>query len=337
MRSDIKFDITDPCSSLNTDNEAITILLRKYQDSISISTIYIPPASTISTALLDNIKKTADNIIITGDLNAKHVDFNCTKSDKWGLALKKALYNIDLLIADNRKPTHKDGRTNKSDIIDYIISSPAIFNKVQNPTLNNDHSSDHYAILFDLLTNLKLKSVFANKIELKDKNLERTIVNCLILNIQDYCPLKFVDDHEEFININELDRIMKNLDIKKAPGLDSINNKLIKHLKPALLKFLHFFFILCINFGIHPANWKIEKVIMIHKTGKPEDLIGSYRSLSLTSCLGKLFEKVVADNVNNWTEANKKFNKQQNGFRKNRSTATGIFIDVKKSFDQVWY
>ena len=56
-RNDIKFDIIDPCSTLNTDNETITILLKNSQDSISISTIYIPPASTIDTALLDNIKK----------------------------------------------------------------------------------------------------------------------------------------------------------------------------------------------------------------------------------------------------------------------------------------
>ena len=96
---------------------------------------------------------------------------------------------------------------------------------------------------------------------------------------------------------------------------------------------------------------------MLHKAGKPEDLAGSYRPLSLTSCLGKLLEKAVADNVSNWTEANKKFNKQQSRFRKNRSTndnlfkrfeavkhgfykghpTTGIFIDVEHAFDQVWY
>ena len=57
VRNNIKFDITDTSSTLNTDKEAITILLRNSQDSIRISTIYIPPASTINTALLDNIKK----------------------------------------------------------------------------------------------------------------------------------------------------------------------------------------------------------------------------------------------------------------------------------------
>ena len=150
----------------------------------------------------------------------------------------------------------------------------------------------------------RLKSVFATKIDLKDKNLEREIRSFLILNIHDYSPLKSIDDHEEFISINELDRIIKSLDIKKGPALDCINNKLIKHLKPALLNFLHFFFNICINFGIHPANWKIAKVIVLCNAGKPKDLVGSYRPLSLTSCLSKPLEKAVADNLSNWAETN---------------------------------
>ena len=36
--------------------------------------------------------------------------------------------------------------------------------------------------------------MFATKIELKDKGLEREIGNFLILNIQDYSPMKIVDD-----------------------------------------------------------------------------------------------------------------------------------------------
>ena len=162
---------------------------------------------------------------------------------------------------------------------------------------------------------------------------------------------------EEFISINEIDKIINNLDIKKAPGIDQINNKSIKHLKPGFFKFLHFFFNLNINFSIYHENWKIAKVIMLHKTGKPEDLVGSHRPLSLTSCQSKLLEKAVADSLRNWAKSNKKFNKQQNGFRKNSSTnddlfklfgtikpsfhkghpTTGTFLDVKKAFCQVWY
>ena len=79
----------------------------------------------------------------------------------------------------------------------------------------------------------QLKSVFTTKIELKDKNLEREIANFLLLNIQDYSPLKSIDDYQEFISINEIERIINNLDIKKTPSIDRINNKLIKHLKHA--------------------------------------------------------------------------------------------------------
>ena len=70
---------------------------------------------------------------------------------------------------------------------------------------------------------------------------------------------------------------------------------------------------------------------MLHKAGKPEDLVGSYRPLSFTPCLGKLLEKVVADNLNNWREANKKYNKQQNSFRKNRSTNDNLFMTTYRT------
>ena len=39
--------------------------------------------------------------------------------------------------------------------IDYVIASPAIYNNIQNLTVNNDLSSDHSAIVFDFSTNIK--------------------------------------------------------------------------------------------------------------------------------------------------------------------------------------
>ena len=70
------------------------------------------------------------------------------------MTLKKPLYNDDLFIAENSKLTNRDRRTNTIDTIDYIISSPAIYNNFQNLTLNNDLSSDHFTILFDFSTNI---------------------------------------------------------------------------------------------------------------------------------------------------------------------------------------
>ena len=108
MRNNINFGIADTCSSFNVDNDAITTILKDSQISTSISTIYIPPASPINTTLLSNIKCSGYNVIITGDLNAKHTDFICSKTDKLGIALKTALYGADLFIAENSIPTHQN-------------------------------------------------------------------------------------------------------------------------------------------------------------------------------------------------------------------------------------
>ena len=64
---------------------------------------------------------------------------------------------------------HRDSRTNTSDIIDYIISSPAIYNKIQNLILNNDLSSDHSAILFDFSTNISKSIPLPIKVKLYHK------------------------------------------------------------------------------------------------------------------------------------------------------------------------
>ena len=61
----------------------------------------------------------------------KHTDFNFTKADQWGIALKKPLYGPDILVTENNIPTHRDSRTNTSDIIDDVISSPAIYDSIK--------------------------------------------------------------------------------------------------------------------------------------------------------------------------------------------------------------
>ena len=85
------------------------------------------------------------------------------------MALKKALYNADLFIADNSLPPNRDSRTNTSDIIDYVISLPAIFNKIQNLSLNSDLSSDYSATLFDFMTNLNKCIIPPVKVKLYHK------------------------------------------------------------------------------------------------------------------------------------------------------------------------
>ena len=125
-RNNIKFNISDTCSPIDAGSKPILVFWKDSQISTSISTIYIPLASLITTTLLNNIKNSIDNIIISGDLNAERTDFNCSRMDKWSITLKQALYDENLPIAENELPTDQDSRNNSRDIVDYLISSPAV-------------------------------------------------------------------------------------------------------------------------------------------------------------------------------------------------------------------
>ena len=117
------------------------------------------------------------------------------------MALKKALYNADLFIADNSIPTHRDSRTNTSDIIDYMISSPAIFNKIQNLSLNIDLSSDHSAILFDFLTNLNKYNIRPIKVKLYHKAYINSSLSNQLTILQDQILDLLSSENADPINI----------------------------------------------------------------------------------------------------------------------------------------
>ena len=50
---------------------------------------------------------------------------------------------------------------------------------------------------------------------------------------------------------------------------------------------------------------------MLHKPGKPKSEITSYRPLSLTSCLGKILEKIITSRVKDWCNENDIINKHK--------------------------
>ena len=131
--------------------------------------------------------------------------------------------------------------------------------------------------------------------------------------------------------------------IKKVCGEDKITNKLIK-----LASLYH---------GYHPKVFKKSQITMLHKPAKPKSEITSYHPLSLTSCLGKILEKIITNSVKGWCNNNNIINKQQNGFRSIRNTnnnlfkltqslkqninkgfvTSAVFLDIEKVFDQVWH
>jgi hypothetical protein len=72
-----------------------------------------------------------------------------------------------------------------------------------------------------------------------------------------------------------------------------------------------------------PEQWKIAKIIPLHKKGNKRDL-ANYRPISNLWSTSKVFEKLILKRLESISEENNVdlTGEQQHGFKKNRSTIT---------------
>ena len=50
----------------------------------------------------------------------------------------------------------------------------------------------------------------------------------------------------------------------------------------------------------YPEVFKNSQILTICKPGKPKPEVTSYHPFSLTSCLGKILEKIITNRVKDW-------------------------------------
>ena len=141
-----------------------------------------------------------------------------------------------------------------------------------------------------------------------------------------------------------------------APGPDDTTISMIKHLttpaKHTLLKALTKLW----EANVYPEQWSKEIKLPFLKPGKDPNLPSSYHPISLTSCICKLFERMVNHRLMWFLEKNNILCPEQSGFRKHRSTidaliqltchiekgfkekkhTVAVFFDLEKAYDTVW-
>ncbi|CAD7086205.1 unnamed protein product [Hermetia illucens] len=83
-------------------------------------------------------------------------------------------------------------------------------------------------------------------------------------------------------------------------------------------------FTACLREGEFPEKWKLQKLILFPKPGKPLGDPSSYRPIYLVSTIGKLFEKVLYNRLLAVAEKEGGLSDKQFGFRKGRSTIDAI-------------
>jgi hypothetical protein len=148
----------------------------------------------------------------------------------------------------------------------------------------------------------------------------------------------------------ELLEVVKGLN-DSSPGGDDILNSMLKGLPEDYLQYLLAFFNYVWVKGEIPNDWKVALLIPIHKFGKSEQLPGSFRPISLLSCLGKTLERMVGNRLNWFVETNNKLSASQGGFRRRCNTTDQVareretfidkgvclvvYVDSKGAYDRV--
>ena len=160
----------------------------------------------------------------------------------------------------------------------------------------------------------------------------------------------------EPLTLTELTNSMKKLKKKKAPGPDKIHNEMLLNLGQKGKEVLLALYNKTWEHGLIPTPWKLATINPILKKGKRADQPGSYRPISLTSCVGKLAERMVNNRLYWWLESSGIINMNQAGFRAKSRTedqlfrltqrildgfqkeehTAAVFIDLQQAYDRVW-
>ena len=80
----------------------------------------------------------------------------------------------------------------------------------------------------------------------------------------------------------------------------------------------------CRSQEIFPAQWKIQRLVLLPKGNKPPDEPSAYRPLCMLDIAGKLFERIISVRLEAAIQQFGGLSDNQFGFRKGRSTIDAI-------------
>ena len=151
-------------------------------------------------------------------------------------------------------------------------------------------------------------------------------------------------------------QIIIKIDPNKAHGHDMVIIRMIKICDASICKPLKLIFRSCFQNGKFPTEWKKANMVPAHRKEDRQNL-KSYRSISLLSVDGKIFERILYNNMYEFFKENNLISPYQSGFKPGNSCNNqllsitheigksfydglevwGIFSDILKAFDKVWH
>lgn len=161
---------------------------------------------------------------------------------------------------------------------------------------------------------------------------------------------------ESDTNINsftnqELETSIISMKTRKAPGLDKIPPEAIKLVASKFPELILSTMNSVLMSQAFPEEWKLAKVILILKGGKPPELANSYKPLCMLNTISKLMETLIRNRLTAELEKKGGPHKHQYGFQRGKSAVQAleamkemveeckqkwcmlITVDVKDSFN----
>ena len=154
----------------------------------------------------------------------------------------------------------------------------------------------------------------------------------------------------------DVGKIIQNLNPNKAHGHDNISIRMLKICGSTIYRPLEIIFKEALSTGLFPSEWKKGNIVAIHKKGDKQ-VLKNYRPVSLLPICGKVFERLIFNEMCCFLLENNLVSPNQSGFKPGVSCINqllsitheifqsidegfevrSVFLDISKASDKVWH
>ena len=114
------------------------------------------------------------------------------------------------------------------------------------------------------------------------------------------------------IHNDEILSLIRNINPNKASGSDGISGHMLQLCDDSVVLPLKIIFDNILKTSVYPDSWKLANVTPIYKKNDKQ-LIKNYRPISLLPICGKMFEKIIFNNLYNYFSTDILITKNQSG------------------------
>ncbi|KAG5863050.1 hypothetical protein JTB14_000188 [Gonioctena quinquepunctata] len=217
-----------------------------------------------------------------------------------------------------------------------------VWRRIRSFSGKNFYNSPQALVVNDTMitTDQEMSEAFADHYESKSSSLNYDPDFRMINAIEEMRIVDFETDMSLYYNdpfsLHELDFALSSCK-ESAPGYDDVTYAMIQHLAPNCKNNLLKLYNKIWASKVYPNNWKVAIITPIPKNNGISTDPKQYRPISSTSCLGKIFEKMINVRLTWVLESNSFLSKFQVGCRRNNSSTDALIAidsEIRKAFDE---